>query len=123
MPRAENVTPIATAVPKPEVKIPEVKVPPELMWISGNIQQILLQEKEHFYIVTVNDGKTTHNARFGDPYTGKTETLSANNPMYSLIQQAFFQKQSVYLGVRDFGYDPQAGIEKVIIDRVSVYHL
>jgi len=77
---------------------------------------------EHFYVVTVNDGKKTVIAMFGDPYTGKTHVLTADNPMYALIQEAYFQNQTVELGVRDFGFDKQAGIEKIIIDRVSVYH-
>jgi hypothetical protein len=82
----------------------------------------LLQGKERFYLVGVNDGKTTQFARFGDPYTGKSDVLSADDPMYSLIEKAFFENEEVELGVRDFGFDPQAGIERVIIDRVSVRH-
>ena len=42
------------------------------------------------------------------------------DPMYALIQQAYFQNQAVEFGVRDFGFDQQAGIERIIIDRVSV---
>jgi hypothetical protein len=95
---------------------------PNLTWISGKITQILLQDKELFYLVGVNDGNQTHLARFGDPYTGKSTTLSTNNPMYSLIEKAFFHNQSISLGVRDFGFDPQSGIERIIIDRVSVSH-
>jgi len=43
--------------------------------------------------------------------------------MYSLLEKAFFQKESVYMGIRDFGFDPQAGIERIILDRVSVNHM
>ena len=111
-------TPETVVVPQPAV-VPTI---PNLTWITGKIQQILLQNNEHFYVVTVNDGKKTLNARFGDPYTGKCDVLTAYNPMYSLIEKAFFQNLNVELGVRDFGFDPQAGIEKIIIDRVSVQH-
>ena len=49
--------------------------------------------------------------------------MTADNPAFALIKDAFFAKRSVYLGVRDFGYDSQAGIERIIIERVSVYHI
>ena len=104
-----------------KIAVPHTVVVPSLTWISGNISQILLQDKEHFYIVAVNDGKQTHLARFGDPYTGKSTSIEANNIMYSLIEKAFFHKENISLGVRDFGFDPQSGIERIIIDRVSIY--
>ena len=107
-------TPDKITVPQPTTKIPP------LTWVTGKIDQILLQDKEHFYVVTVNDGKKTVICMFGDPYTGKTDVLTTDNPMYALLQQAYFQNQTVELGVRDFGFDNQAGIEKIIIDRVSV---
>ena len=109
-----------TAIAKPLVPIP---VPiPNLTWVNGKIEQILLQNKERFFGVSVNDGAKTVFARFGDPYTGKSEVLTADNPMYALLQQAYFHKENVELGVRDFGFDPQSGIEKIVIDRVSVHH-
>ena len=104
-----------------KIVVPQPAAIPNLTWISGKITQILLQDKERFYVVAVHDGNKTHLARFGDPYTGKSHTLNADNPMYSLIEKAFFHDQSVELGVRDFGFDPQAGIERIIIDRVSVH--
>jgi len=119
MPTPQAVLPTHVKMTVPEAEA----VKPPLTWISGTIQQILVQEKENFYVLTVNDGKTTYNPRFGDPYTGKCGPISADDPMFSLAVKAFFDKQSVYLGVRDFGHDPQAGIEKLIIDRVSLYHL
>jgi hypothetical protein len=119
MPTTEAVLPTHVKMTVPEVEVPK----PQLTWISGTIQQILVQEKENFYVLTVNDGKTTYNPRFGDPYTGQCSPITAQDPMFWLVTEAFFNKQSVYLGVRDFGYDPQAGIEKLIIDRVSLYHL
>lgn len=101
-------------IPQPTATIPDLK------WVAGRISQLLLQEKEHFYLVGVEDGQTTQFVRFGDAYSGKVGALSANYPMYALIQQAFFLNQKVEIGVRDFGPDPQSGIQKLIIDRVSV---
>ena len=113
--------PTMTAVlDKPTVQ-PAAPIP-NLTWVNGKIVQILLQNQERFYVVGVNDGSKTVSARFGDPYTGKSEILSADNPMYALIQEAFFHNQNIELGVRDFGFDPQSGIEKIIIDRVTVHH-
>jgi len=106
-----------------KILTPKPAAPPPLTWITGKIEQILLQDKEHFYVVTVNDGKKTVIARFGDPYTGKSDILTTGDPMYSLIEKAFFANYNVELGVRDFGFDPQAGVERIIIDRVSVYHM
>ena len=113
--------PTMTAIEK--LVVPQPANIPPLTWVSGKIEQLLLQDKERFYVVGVNDGKKTVFARFGDPYTGKSDVLSTGNTMYALIQQAYFQNQGVELGVRDFGFDPQAGIERIIIDRVTVHHL
>lgn len=99
---------------------PQPASTPALKWINGKIQQILLQDKERFYVVTMIDGNKTFTARFGDPYTGKSDALSTDNPMYSLIEKAFLQNRDVSLGVRDFGFDAQSGIENLVIDRVSI---
>ena len=95
--------------------------PPALVWITGKIKQILNQDKEHFYVLSVNDGKKSVIVRFGDPYTGTCDAITSTNPMYSLMQKAFFANMTVEIGYRDFGYDAQAGIEKCIIDRAFVY--
>jgi len=99
--------------------IPKFTVP-SLVWVSGKIKQILNQEKEHFYVLSVNDGRNSVIVRFGDPYTGTCGAMTADNPMYSLMEKAFFAGMTVEIGYRDFGNDPQAGIEKYIIDRVYV---
>ena len=114
----------------PTMTTPTITVPhppplakfPDLTWVTGTIEQILLQDKEHFYVVTVNTGKDTVICRFGDPYTGKCGVLTTADPMYALIQEAYFHNQTIELGVRDWGYDKQSGIENKIIDRVSVHH-
>jgi hypothetical protein len=112
-----------SAVMTPEtIPTPKLTTVPNLTWVAGTITQILLQDKEKFYVVGINDGKKTTFVRFGDPYTGKSGAITADNPMYSLIEKSFFHKQAVQVGVRDFGFDPQSGIERIIIDRVSVNH-
>ena len=94
--------------------------PPALVWVTGKIKQMLNQEKEHFYVLTVNDGKKSVVLRFGDPYSGVCDVMTTSNTMYSLMEKAFFANMTVEVGYRDFGYDAQAGIEKLIIDRVYV---
>jgi hypothetical protein len=119
--------PTATAVENlNQLAIPQLHptpkfTPPALVWITGKIKQILNQDKEHFYVLSVNDGKKSVIVRFGDPYTGNCDALTTANPMYSLMEKAFFANMTVEIGYRDFGYDAQAGIEKFIIDRVFVY--
>src|SRR3974377_1601976 len=78
-----NDMPTMTTPEKITVPQPTAKIPP-LTWVTGKIEQILLQDKEHFYVVTVNDGKKTVICMFGDPYTGKTDVLTMDNPVYAL---------------------------------------
>lgn len=47
--------------------------------------------------------------------------VTAGNLIYDLIKKAYFRKVQVEVGYRDFGPDPQAGINKLVIDRVIVY--
>jgi len=82
------------------------------------INQVLIQDKEPFYVIGVTDGPQNHSLRFGDPYTGEPIQVAADNPAYALLLEAFFRDQPVQIGVRNFGYDPQSVIEKVVIDRV-----
>jgi hypothetical protein len=57
------------AISAKEQKVPTPPTTiPTLTWISGKIHQILLQDKENFYVVTLEGG---HQARFGDPYTAR----------------------------------------------------
>lgn len=101
--------------------IPKFNLPP-LLWVDGKIKEILNQEKEHFYVLSIDDKKNGVVVRFGDPYTGQCDALTANNTMYSLMEKAFLANMTVEIGYRDWGKDPQAGMEKLIIDRVIVYH-
>jgi hypothetical protein len=76
--------------------VPQPSALPALVRISGHIRQILLQEKEHFYTICLNDGTTTRVARFGDSYTGKKKAaLSADCPTYSLTEKAFFENEPI----------------------------
>jgi hypothetical protein len=114
---------VTTKEPITNVKTPAApQAPPPLLWVNGQITEILLQPKEKFYVVAVKDATKTVMVRFGDPYTGTSDVLSGCDATYQLVQQAFFNKQSVQVGFRDWGYDPQAGIERMIIDRVIVNH-
>jgi hypothetical protein len=63
------------------------------------------------------DSKKSVILRFGDPYTGVCGAMTTDNTMYSLMEKAFFANITVEIGYRDFGFDSQAGIEKLIIDR------
>ncbi len=91
---------------------------PDLEWVTGTVTQILVQDKEEFYVVTV----ANRALRFGDPYTGNHIRVTADNPAFHLLMEAFFRGSAVEVGVRNFGHDPQSGIDKVVIDRVSLRH-
>jgi hypothetical protein len=93
---------------------------PQLEWLNGKISEILIQDKEQFYVITIYDGSKNHSLRFGDPHTGDPIQITADNPAYALLLEAFFRDHPLQVGVRDFGYDPQSGIEKIVIDRISV---
>ena len=88
-----------------KVVVPQHTNIPALTWVTGKIEQILLQYKECFFVVAVNDGKKAVIARFGDPYTGQCEALTALDPMYVLLLEAYFHNQEVELGVRNYGFD------------------
>ena len=93
---------------------------PKLEWLNGRINQILIQDKEQFYVIGITDGSQSHSVRFGDPHTGQPVQVTADNPAYALLLEAFFRNQQLQIGVRNFGYDPQSGIDKIVIDRVSI---
>ena len=61
--------------------------------------------------------------RVGDPYTGAPLSgVTEDALVYDLMQEAYVRKLGVGVGCRDLGPGPQAGINKLCIDRVSVNH-
>ena len=93
---------------------------PALQWAVGTVHEILVQPGEKFYIFSVRqaDGTTLilriANAHTGAPLSG----VNAENLVYDTMKEAYFRNLQVQVGYRDFGPDPQAGINKLVIDRV-----
>jgi hypothetical protein len=59
--------------------------------------------------------------RIGDAHTGAPLIgVDAGNLIFDLMKEAYFRKLNVEVGYRDFGPDPQAGINNLCIDRVSL---
>ncbi|HET6207074.1 MAG TPA: hypothetical protein VFD98_09705 [Terracidiphilus sp.] len=93
---------------------------PALQWAVGTVHEILVQPGEKFYIFSVRqaDG-TTLFLRIADPHTGgHLNGVNAENLVYDTMKEAYFRNLQVQAGYRDFGPDPQAGINKLVIDRV-----
>ena len=94
---------------------------PPLVWATGTVQQILVQPGEKFYVFAVREAKDTLFLRIGDAHTGAHLVgVGADNLVFDLMKEAYFRKLSVEVGYRDFGPDPQAGINNLCIDRVSL---
>ena len=93
-----------------------------LVWADGTIHQILVQPGERFYVFALRktDGTTVF-LRIADAHTGTPlNGVSTGNLVYDLMKEAYFRKLIVEVGYRDFGPDPQSGINKLCIDRVSL---
>jgi hypothetical protein len=94
---------------------------PALIWADGTVQQILVQPGEKFYVFAIRETKGTTFLRIADPHTGAPlASVTSDNPIYDLLKEAYFRKLKVEVGYRDFGPDPQAGINRLCIDRVSL---
>jgi len=95
---------------------------PALIWVDGTVQQILVQPGERFYIFAIRDaGGNYLMLRIADPHTGAPlSDVTEDNLIYDLLKEAYFRNLMVEVGYRDFGPDPQAGINKLVIDRVSL---
>lgn len=93
---------------------------PALQWAVGTVHEILVQPGEKFYIFTVRQAdNTTVILRVADPHTGASlHGVNAENLVYDTMKEAYFRNLQVQVGYRDFGPDPQAGIENLTIDRV-----
>jgi hypothetical protein len=95
---------------------------PPLQWVVGQVGQILVQPNEKYYIFSLqsDDGTTTF-VRFCDPSTGAGVPVTAGSRDYDLLKEAYFRDLRIQVGVRSFGYDPQAGTQKNCLDRVTLY--
>ena len=98
--------------------------PPALVWASGTVHQILVQPGEKFYVFSLRESNgTTLILRIADPHTGAPmPDVTSNNAIYDLMKEAYFRNLSVDVGYRDFGKDPQSGINNLCIDRVNLSH-
>jgi hypothetical protein len=95
---------------------------PAFTWVSGTVFQMLVQPGEQFYIFGVRPAKgSSVFLRIADPHTGAPiSSVTTGNVVYDLMKEAYFRKLNVQVGYRDFGPDPQSGINKLCIDRVSL---
>lgn len=93
---------------------------PALAWATGTVHEILMQPGEQFYLFAIHQNNgTTMFLRIADPHTGAPIlNVTATNPIYDLMKEAYFRKLNVQVAYRDFGPDPQSGINKLCIDRV-----
>lgn len=93
---------------------------PPFAWAKGTVQQILVQPGEKFFVFSVKENADTLILRIADPHTGLPIVVTADNPIFDLMKEAYFRNLTVEVGYRDFGNDPQAGIKNLCIDRVSL---
>jgi hypothetical protein len=92
---------------------------PPLQWITGTLHEMLVQPGENFYVFSLRSVDKTVILRIADPHTGAPLTIvNAVNPVYDMMKEAYFRKLQVEVGYRDFGPDPQAGINNLSVDRV-----
>jgi len=93
---------------------------PPLTWVFGTVNETLVQPGEQFYLFTVKSANGSGVLlRIADAHTGATiSSVTTDNLVYDLMKEAYFRKLNVQVGYRDFGPDPQSGINKLCIDRV-----
>ncbi len=93
---------------------------PSLAWVTGIVHEILVQPGEQFYIFAIQPANgSTVILRIADPHTGAPLAgVTEDNLIYDTMKEAYFRKLNVQVAYRDFGPDPQAGINKLVIDRV-----
>jgi hypothetical protein len=93
---------------------------PVLQWATGSLHEMLVQPGESFYIFSLRKIDNTNVIlRIADAHTGAPLTpVTAGNLIFDLMKEAYFRKLQVEVGYRDFGPDPQAGVNKLVIDRV-----
>jgi len=93
---------------------------PPLVWVAGTVYEILVQPGEQFYVFAVKPAQgSAVILRIADAHTGgPMSSVTADNLVYDLMKEAYFRKLNVQVAYRDFGLDPQSGINKLCIDRV-----
>lgn len=93
---------------------------PNLNWAIGIVHEILIQPGEMFYAFVVQPANGAGVVvRIADPHTGTPLAgVTTANLIFDTMKEAYFRKLNVQVGYRDFGQDPQAGINKLVIDRV-----
>lgn len=94
---------------------------PNLTWATGTVSQILVQPGENFYIFALKTSTNTILLRLANPNTGAPlNNVTSVNPIFDLMKEAYLRKSNIDVGYRDFGPDPQSGINNLSIDRVSL---
>ena len=90
---------------------------PALKWAAGTVHEILVQPGEKFYVFSVRQAdNSTVFLLIADPHTGSPLTgVDAESLVYDTMKEAYFRNLHIQVGYRDFGFDPQAGIEKLVI--------
>jgi len=93
---------------------------PALAWAVGTVHEVLMQPGEQFYLFSIKQANgTTLFVRIGDAHTGAPiASVTAGNLVYDVMKEAYFRKLNVQVAYRDFGPDPQSGINNLCIDRV-----
>jgi hypothetical protein len=108
-----------TATTSPKVDMKPVALP-TLVWATGTVHEILMQPGEQFYLFSVLQANgTTVFLRIADAHTGAPiPSVTTGSVVYDLMKEAYFRKLNVQVAYRDFGPDPQSGLNKLCIDRV-----
>jgi hypothetical protein len=95
---------------------------PPLSWATGTVRQILVQPGERFYVFALRESDgTTIILRIANAHTGlPLADVTTDNLLYDAMKEAYFRDLTIQVGFRDFGSDPQSGINKLCIDRISL---
>src|SRR5579864_2066927 len=93
---------------------------PALAWATGTVHEILVQPGEQFYVFGIQQANgSTVFVRIADAHTGAPiSSVTTSTLTYDLLKEAYFRKLNIQVAYRDFGPDPQSGINKLCIDRV-----
>ena len=93
---------------------------PALAWVAGTVHEILVQPGEQFYVFAIKPANGPNViVRIADAHTGAPlNNVTTSTLVYDVLKEAYFRKLNVQVAYRDFGPDPQAGINKLCIDRV-----